>query len=109
MIYELRTYWAASGKRDALHARFRTLTCHLFVQHGMQLVGFWVPDPPTGETGDLVYLLAFPDQDARTRSWEGFRTDAEWQAGKAQSEVEGPLTAKVTSVLLRPTDYSPLQ
>ena len=54
MIYELRTYWAAPGKQDALHARFRTLTCRLFAKHGMQIVGFWVPDTPTTETGDLV-------------------------------------------------------
>ena len=45
MIYELRTYWAAPGKAEALHNRFRTLTLGIFAKHAMQVVGFWTPDP----------------------------------------------------------------
>jgi hypothetical protein len=29
-VFELRTYYAAPGKMDALHARFRDHTCKLF-------------------------------------------------------------------------------
>lgn len=109
MIYELRTYYAAPGKRDALHQRFRTLTLRLFARHQLRLVGFWTPDPITDESGDLVYLLAFQDQHALERAWTAFRADLEWQTGKAASEVDGPLTRKVTSTILQPTDYSPLR
>jgi hypothetical protein len=109
MIYELRTYWAAAGKREALHTRFRTLTLRVFARHQMHLVGFWTPEPPTADTGDLVYLLAFADRDAMTRAWDAFRADQEWQAGRAASEVGGSLVDKITSVVLQPTDYSPLQ
>lgn len=108
MIYELRTYWAAPGKAEAMHRRFRELTTRLFTRHGMQMVGFWTPDPVTSESGDLVYLLAFPDQAAKEAAWSAFRGDAEWIAGKAASEVDGVLVEKLTSVLLHPTDYSPL-
>ena len=62
MIYELRTYWAAPGKLDRLHARFRDVTLPLFARHAMQVVGFWTPSLADESTGDLVYLLAFPDQ-----------------------------------------------
>ena len=41
--FELRTYYAAPGKFEALHARFRDHTNKLFVKHGMELVGYWVP------------------------------------------------------------------
>ena len=109
MIYELRTYWAAPGKAEALHNRFRTLTLGVFAKHGMQLVGFWVPDPITAETGDLVYIMAFEDRAAMTRGWEAFRADPYWIAGRAASEVNGVLAARVTSVVLQPTDYSPLK
>jgi hypothetical protein len=109
LIYELRTYWAAPGKREALHQRFRGLTLGLFDRHNMQVVGFWAPDPITEQTGDLVYIMVFPDREALKQAWDAFRADPDWQAGKAASEVEGPLTTKVTSVLLEPTDYSPLQ
>ena len=30
MIYELRTYYAAPGKMDALNKRFRDHTCDIF-------------------------------------------------------------------------------
>jgi hypothetical protein len=109
LIYELRTYWAAPGKREVLHNRFRSLTLGLFDRHNMQVVGFWTPEPATEATGDLVYILAFSDPDALTQAWNAFRADPDWQAGKAASEVGGVLASKVTSVLLQPTDYSPLQ
>lgn len=109
MIYELRTYWAAPGKQEALHQRFRGLTLGLFDRHNMQVVGFWTPSPATEQTGDLVYILAFPDQEALTKAWDAFRADPDWQAGKAASETQGPLATKLSSVILQPTDYSPLK
>jgi len=109
LIYELRTYWAAPGKREALHNRFRNVTLGLFDRHNMQVVGFWTPASATEETGDLIYILAFPDAEALAQAWAAFRADPDWQAGKAASEVNGPLTSKLTSLQLQPTDYSPLQ
>lgn len=109
MIYELRTYWAAPGKLDRLHERFRNLTLGIFARHGMQLVGFWTPEQPGPEQGDLVYILAFPDQAALQAAWDAFRADPAWQAGRAASEADGPLVAKITSTIWHPTDYSPLQ
>jgi hypothetical protein len=108
MIYELRTYWAAPGKLDRLHARFRNLTLSLFARHAMQVVAFWTPSRADESTGDLVYLLAFPDQAALDAAWAAFRADPEWVAGKAASEHDGTLVAKLTSTVLEPTDYSPL-
>jgi hypothetical protein len=109
MIYELRTYWAAPGKAEALHTRFRTLTLGLFERHHMQLIGFWTPLGDEEPNGSLVYLLAFPSREDAEAAWAAFRADPEWQAGKAASEVDGSLTARVTSVLLQATDYSPLR
>jgi len=109
MIYELRTYWAAPGKAAALHNRFRTLTLGIFAKHQMQTVGFWIPSPATEETGDLVYIMAFPDEEAKARAWAAFRVDPEWIAGRAASETEGTLAVKVKSVTLQPTDYSPIR
>ncbi len=68
MIYELRTYWAPPGKQDQMHARFRNLTVGLFARHGLNVIGFWVPEPATAESGDLVYILAFSGS-GRARSW----------------------------------------
>jgi hypothetical protein len=108
MIYELRTYWAAPGKIEALHRRFNTLTLGIFQRHNMEVVGFWTPTPATAETGDLVYIMRFDDEAAKTAAWSTFQNDPDWISGKTASEVDGKLVDRLTSVLLNPTDYSPL-
>jgi hypothetical protein len=108
-VFELRTYHIAPGKEKALHARFRDHTINLFKKHEMTLIGFWSPVKPELAEKELVYLLAFPSQEAAAKSWKAFRDDPEWQAVKAASEKEGTLVEKVDSLYLNPTDYSPLQ
>jgi hypothetical protein len=108
MIYELRTYWAAPGKLENLHERFRSLTVKIFERHKMDVVAFWNPVPCSLECGDLVYILRFPDEKAMHTAWDAFRADPEWIQGKAASEKEGTLVDKLTSVVLQPTDFSPL-
>lgn len=107
-LFELRTYHAAPGKLDALHARFRDHTVGLFAKHGITVVGFWTPDGQEGPDGTLVYLLAFDDRDAADAAWDAFRADPVWIAARADSERDGPLTSSIESVYLHPTDYSPL-
>lgn len=108
--FELRTYTAAAGKMEALHARFRDHTNALFTKHGMTIVGFWVPsDADKGAGNTLVYLLSFPDRAAHDKAWEGFRADPAWTAARDASEVNGKLVDKVESLLLTATDYSPMK
>ncbi len=105
MVYELRTYWAASGKLEALIERFRSLTLHLFTRHQMEVVGFWSPAPPTAESGDLVYILRFTDEAAKTAAWNAFRGDPDWIQGRDASEINGKLTTKVTSVSMNQVQF----
>lgn len=108
--FELRTYTAAAGKLQALHARFRDHTNALFTKHGMTIVGFWVPsEADKGASNTLVYLLAFPDRAAHDKAWETFRADPAWTTVREASEVNGKLVDKVESVILNATDYSPLK
>lgn len=109
MIYELRTYWAAEGKQEALHSRFRDVTLAVFAKYGMKVVGFWTPQNPTEDTGTLIYILAFESEEAMKKAWDAFRVDPDWVNGKTASEVNGRLVTKLTSVVMDPTDYSPLQ
>ena len=108
-VFELRTYTAAPGKLDALHKRFRDHTVTLLTKHGMSHVGYWKPiDAPLAEN-TLIYLLAHESRDAATKSWAAFRADPEWIKVRDESQKDGPLTTKVESVFLSPTDYSPLK
>ena len=108
-VFEMRTYYAAPGKLEDLQARFRNHTVKLFEKHGMTNVGYWVPvDEKTGQPSGntLVYILAFPSFEARTKSWDGFRNDPAWTAARNESEKNGKLVEKVDSVFLKATDYS---
>src|SRR5260370_19428606 len=42
-VFELRTYTVPEGKMDALHARFRDITCKYFEKYGITVIGFWNP------------------------------------------------------------------
>src|SRR6266568_4351653 len=72
-FFELRTYNAAPGKLDELHARFRDHTMKLFEKHGMSNLGYWVPS--------------------------GHPTNS--------NPTNGKLVAKVDSVYLNATDFTP--
>lgn len=108
--FELRTYVAAPGKLEELHARFRNHTMRLFKKHGMQVVGFWGPtDKERGSENTLVYVLAFPSREARNTAWRNFGADPEWREAAKESEKNGKLTEKVESVILMATDYAPVK
>lgn len=103
--YELRVYTAAEGKLEALNSRFRDHTCKLFEKHGMTNVGYWTPvENPQRK---LYYILSYPDREARTKGWNGFIRDPEWQAAYKESEKEGRLAAKVESHIMHTSDLSP--
>lgn len=102
MINELREYRASAATVDRLHERFRRHVLPLFVRHGIEVLGFWTDaDDPT----HVVYLTRFDDEAERDRCWDAFKTDPEWQAAKAASEADGPLTDGIDSRTLRPVPY----
>jgi hypothetical protein len=108
--FEMRTYFAAPGKLQALHARFRNHTNKLFVKHGMQLVGYWVPqDKNKAYENKLVYILGFPSREARDKAFKEFGMDPNWIKVRDESEKDGKLVEKVESVFMTATDYSPIK
>src|SRR5262245_4762607 len=108
--FEIRTYIAAPGKLEELHARFRNHTMKIFKKHGMEVVGFWGPsDKEKGSENTLVYVMAFPSREARDKAWQAFRADPDWQKAREESEKNGRLTEKIESVILMATDYSPIK
>ncbi|GBD35948.1 hypothetical protein HRbin36_01064 [bacterium HR36] len=104
-VYELRIYYAAPGKMDALLARFRQHTTKLFEKHGIVNIGYWVPVDEKDQR--LIYIVAFTNAEAREKAWKAFAADPEWQRVRAETERGGRLVTKVESYLMRPTDYSP--
>ena len=108
--FEMRTYYAAPGKLEALNARFRDHTCELFRKHGMEIIGFWMPvDKEQGAENKLVYILAHKSREAARESFAAFGNDPAWKQARAESEVNGRLVEKVESVFMSATDYSPIK
>ena len=107
MIYELRIYDVIPGKLAALNDRFANTTVHVFERHGIKVVGFWTD--VIGVSNRITYLVAFEDMLARERLWRETLADPELVQAFAESEKDGPLIARMTNTIMRPTAYSPLQ
>ena len=109
-LFELRTYVAPPGKLAELDARFRNHTLGLFAKHGITNLGYFHPtDADKGAGSTLIYFIAHAGPDAAAASWKAFREDSAWMKARTESEKNGKLTAKVTSVYLKPVDFSKIK
>ena len=108
MIYEWRVYEITPGKRTELHERFATHTVSLFAKHGIRVVGFW-ESVVGGASNTLYYMLVFDSLAQREKAWADFQNDPEWKTALANSERNGPLTVRITNMILQPTTYSPMK
>lgn len=100
--FELRVYYAAAGKLDALITRFNDHTTRIFEKHGMTNVGYWVP--ANNDKNTLYYILAYPDKDARKKSWDAFGADPEWKKVAEESQRNGKLVDSVKSTFMTSAD-----
>lgn len=108
MIYELRIYHAMPGMLAALDIRFKDLVLGLLDRHGINALGFWKSDVgPSSQT--ITWLVAFEDAGDRERKWKAMNSDPDWIAGKATSEINGPILSHWENRLMTPTPYSKLK
>jgi heme-degrading monooxygenase HmoA len=106
MIHELRIYEIFDHNKDAFHMRFRDHAMRLMRDHGFQIVAMWEAQGDNGP--EFVYLLAWPDEEARQSAWRHFMDDAEWKRIKQETAAEsGDLVGAIATRVLNPTDYSP--
>ena len=108
-VFELRTYTCFEGKLEALKTRFRDHTIRIFNKHGMESIGYWVPQDGEKSKNTLIYILAFPSREAATKSWQAFRDDPEWKKVSSESEANGKIVQKVESVFMDPADFSKIK
>jgi hypothetical protein len=108
-VYELRTYTAADGKLDALKARFKNDTIRIFKKHGMESIGYWVPEDPDKSKNTLIYILKHSSREEAEKHWTDFQNDPEWKKISTESEANGKLVLKVERVWLDPTEFSALK
>lgn len=104
--FEMRIYYCYPGRLDALIERFQNHTTRIFEKHGMENIGYWLPTK--NDTNALYYILAYPNKEAREKSWTDFRNDPEWKEVAAKSETSGKIVESVTSVFMNVTDIFPM-
>lgn len=109
-VFELRTYTCNEGKLDALKARFRDHTIEIFKRHGMESIGYWIPQDPEKAKTTLIYIIAHPSREAAAKNWKEFAADPEWKKVAAASEANGKILAKAPeSVFMDPADFSQIK
>ena len=109
-VFELRTYTAPDGKLGELHARFRNHTLRIFEKHGMTNVIYLSPMDAPAADNQLVYLLSHKSREAAKASWDGVQQRSRVEEGGVGIAGQRPASsAKVESVFLTATDYSPMK
>ena len=101
-LYELRTYRAHVGKAAEWVAHF---TAALPAREKYsQIVGLWTTE--VSQLNQVIHLWAYNDLNHRAEVRAKTPQDAEWKAFLAKAY---PLLAHMESVILVPTDTSPLR
>src|SRR5258708_29438431 len=57
-VFELRTYTCNEGKLPDLLKRFREHTVDIFKRHGMESVGYWIPQDPEKSKTTPIYIIS---------------------------------------------------
>ena len=107
-VFELRIYHAVPGRVPALESRFRDTASKLLAKHGLDAVGYWVPEDAAGFENTFVYILAHPSREEAKKNWDAMHADPGFQE-MMKSEQADKLVEKVDSVYMRPTDFSPIK
>lgn len=96
--FEIRKYIAHPGKLPDLIKRFEDHTRHLFEKAGMENIVYFVPEENTDNS--LTYILGYPDEAAREKSWEIFLNDPVWKKAYEESRVKGPLVKSIEQTFM---------
>lgn len=110
-VFELMVYHTAPGKVPALESIFRDVS-KLQAKHGMNVVGYWVPNDDPAWANTFMYLVAHPSREEAKKNWAALHADPAFPEYRAQAV---PLIEKVDDkfrvdeVYMRPADFSAMK
>jgi hypothetical protein len=106
MIHQLRIYEIFEHNKPAFHARFRDHAARIMRRYDFDIVAMW--EAKSDRRTEFVYLLAWPDESAKSAAWARFMADQEWKEIKRVTSAEhGNLVGEIEDRLLVLTSYSP--
>jgi len=110
-VFELMVYHTVPGKVPALEAIFRDVS-KLQAKHGMNVVGYWVPNDDPAWANTFIYLVAHPSREEAKKNWAALHADPAFPEYRTQAV---PLIEKaddkfrVDEVYMRPSDFSAMK
>ena len=110
-VFELLIYHAVPGKGPALESLFRDAS-KIMAKHGVDVVGYWVPNEDPAWSDTFIYLLAHASRDEATKNWRSLHADTEFRPyiESAKPLIQKPDEKyKVDEVYMRPTDFSAMR
>ena len=106
MIHQLRVYEIFEHNKHAFHERFRDHAARIMRRYGFRIAAMW--EATTEGRTEFVYLLEWPDEEAKRGAWARFMADEEWKEIKRVTSAQhGDLVGAIEDRLLVPTAYSP--
>ena len=106
MIHQLRIYEIFERNKAAFHDRFRDHAARIMRSYGFDIIAMW--EGKTGQRTELVYLLAWHDEQTMRLAWERFRADEDWNKVKRLTNAQyGDLVGVIEDRMLIPTSYGP--
>lgn len=110
-VFELMVYHTAPDKVPALESIFRDVS-KLQAKHGMNVVGYWVPNDDPAWANTFIYLMAHPSREEAKKNWAALHADPAFPEYRTQAV---PLIEKaddkfrVDEVYMRPSDFSAMK
>src|SRR5215831_15984766 len=107
-VFELLIYHAVPGKGAELESVFRDASKPM-ARHGLNVVGYWVPNDSPAWNDTFIYLVAHSSRDEAKKNWKALHDDPEFQpyvesAKPLIQKADGQY--KVDEVYMRPADFS---
>lgn len=107
-VFELMIYHTLPGKASALESIFRA-SAGLQAKHGLDVVGYWVPNEDPAWKDTFIYLIAHPSREEAEAHWKEFHADPAFPpyrtaAAALIQHVNGGY--KVDEIYMRPSDFS---
>jgi len=107
-VFEMHVYHTVPGKAAALESRFRDTTSKLLAKHGLNIVGYWVPEETPAWDNTFIFIVAHSSREEAKKNWDAMRADPEFQE-MIKSEQANKTVEKIDVVYMRPMDFSPMK
>ena len=106
-VFELRIVTMQDkAKLDEVLRRYRAGQVRLWEKHGMKPIGFWVPTEAPRSDNTVIFVHSHKSRAAADESRATFAKDPEWAALPKLGDIG---QAKIESIFMAATDFSPIQ